>query len=95
MFNNNATKLVDAILIFYFAFLCDPRLTHLALRNNRIGEEGARLIGSALSTVKSANKNLLALNLAFNNIGDAGAVCIAQVCIAEKVFGHSFARFFL
>ncbi|KAI7799040.1 leucine-rich repeat-containing protein 71 [Triplophysa rosa] len=53
-------------------------LTHLSLRNNCIGEEGARLIGSALSTVHSANKNLLSLNLAFNSIGDSGAVYIAQ-----------------
>lgn len=56
-------------------------MTDLSLRNNHIGEEGARLIGSALSTVHSANKNLLSLNLAFNSIGDAGAIHIAQVCI--------------
>ncbi|XP_008420704.1 leucine-rich repeat-containing protein 71 [Poecilia reticulata] len=56
----------------------DSNLTHLSLRNNQIREEGARLIGSALSTCKSANKNLLSLNLAFNNIGDAGAAHIAQ-----------------
>ncbi|XP_016119406.1 leucine-rich repeat-containing protein 71-like, partial [Sinocyclocheilus grahami] len=53
-------------------------LTDLSLRNNHIGEEGARLIGSALSTVHSANKNLLSLNLAFNSIGDAGAIHISQ-----------------
>ncbi|XP_061598273.1 leucine-rich repeat-containing protein 71 [Cololabis saira] len=53
-------------------------LTHLSLRNNRIGDEGARLIGAALSTTRSANSNLLSLNLAFNSIGDAGAVHIAQ-----------------
>ncbi|XP_051247104.1 leucine-rich repeat-containing protein 71 isoform X2 [Dicentrarchus labrax] len=56
----------------------DSTLTHLSLRNNRIGDEGARLIGSALSTTKSTNKNLLSLNLAFNSIGDAGAIHIAQ-----------------
>ncbi|CAI5691011.1 leucine-rich repeat-containing protein 71 [Oreochromis niloticus] len=56
----------------------DSVLTHLSLRNNRIGVEGARLIGSALSTARSANKNLLSLNLAFNCIGDAGAAHIAQ-----------------
>ncbi|XP_056271412.1 leucine-rich repeat-containing protein 71 isoform X2 [Pseudoliparis swirei] len=56
----------------------DSVLTHLSLRNNRMGDEGARLIGSALSTTKSANKNLLSLNLAFNSIGDAGATHIAQ-----------------
>ncbi|KAK5854914.1 hypothetical protein PBY51_005064 [Eleginops maclovinus] len=56
----------------------DSVLTHLALRNNGIGDEGARLIGSALSTTRSANKNLVSLNLAFNAIGDAGATYIAQ-----------------
>ncbi|XP_023130005.1 leucine-rich repeat-containing protein 71 [Amphiprion ocellaris] len=56
----------------------DSHLTRLSLRNNRIGDEGARLIGSALSTSRSANKNLLSLNLAFNSIGDAGAAHIAQ-----------------
>ncbi|KAG7225499.1 hypothetical protein INR49_027494 [Caranx melampygus] len=53
-------------------------LTHLSLRNNRIGDESARLIGAALSTKSSSNKNLLSLNLAFNCIGDAGATHIAQ-----------------
>lgn len=55
------------------------RLTDLSLRNSRIGEEGARLIGSALSTVHAANNTLLSLNLAFNSVGDAGANHIAQV----------------
>ncbi|XP_036001183.1 leucine-rich repeat-containing protein 71 isoform X1 [Fundulus heteroclitus] len=63
---------------FHLLLSEDSNLTHLSLRNNRIGEEGARLIGSALSTTKSANKNLLSLNLAFNNVGDAGAAHIAQ-----------------
>ncbi|XP_034066346.1 leucine-rich repeat-containing protein 71 isoform X2 [Gymnodraco acuticeps] len=63
----------------YHLLLCeDSVLTHLSLRNNRIGDEGARLIGSALSTTRSANKNLVSLNLAFNAIGDAGATHIAQ-----------------
>ncbi|XP_034401224.1 leucine-rich repeat-containing protein 71 isoform X2 [Cyclopterus lumpus] len=56
----------------------DSALTHVSLRNNRMGDEGAQLIGSALSTTRSANKNLLSLNLAFNSIGDAGATHIAQ-----------------
>ncbi|KAM4725176.1 leucine-rich repeat-containing protein 71 [Anableps anableps] len=63
---------------FHLLLSEDSVLTHLSLRNNRIGDDGARLIGSALSTSKSANKNLLSLNLAFNNIGDAGAAHIAQ-----------------
>ncbi|XP_029370669.1 leucine-rich repeat-containing protein 71 [Echeneis naucrates] len=53
-------------------------LTHLSLRNNQIGDESARLLGAALSTSKSSNKNLLSLNLAFNSIGDVGAAHIAQ-----------------
>ncbi|XP_019958080.2 leucine-rich repeat-containing protein 71 isoform X2 [Paralichthys olivaceus] len=56
----------------------DSVLTHLSLRNNQIGDNTARLIGSALSTSISSNKNLLSLNLAFNCIGDAGAAHIAQ-----------------
>ncbi|XP_039978198.1 leucine-rich repeat-containing protein 71 [Xiphias gladius] len=56
----------------------DSTLNHLSLRNNRIGDEGARLIGSALSTTRSSNKNLLSLNLAFNSICDAGAAHIAK-----------------
>ncbi|XP_072530769.1 leucine-rich repeat-containing protein 71 [Salminus brasiliensis] len=56
----------------------DSMVAHLSLRNNHIGEEGARLIGSALSTAHSANKTLLTLNMAFNSIGDRGAIYIAQ-----------------
>uniref|UniRef100_A0A672YVE0 Uncharacterized protein n=1 Tax=Sphaeramia orbicularis TaxID=375764 RepID=A0A672YVE0_9TELE len=63
----------------YHLLLCeDSIVTHLSLRNNRIGDDGAHLIGSALSTTRSANRNLLSLNLAFNSIGDAGAAYIAQ-----------------
>ncbi|XP_035038949.2 leucine-rich repeat-containing protein 71 isoform X3 [Hippoglossus stenolepis] len=57
----------------------DSVLTHLSLRNNRMGDTSARLIGSLLSTTRTSNKNLLSLNLAFNSIGDAGAAHIAQV----------------
>ncbi|XP_062846140.1 leucine-rich repeat-containing protein 71 isoform X2 [Trichomycterus rosablanca] len=63
-------------------------ITHLSLRNNRIGEEGARLIGSALSTACSANKNLLSLNMAFNSIGDAGAIHIAQGLRFNRTLMH-------
>uniref|UniRef100_A0A3B3Z7D5 Uncharacterized protein n=1 Tax=Periophthalmus magnuspinnatus TaxID=409849 RepID=A0A3B3Z7D5_9GOBI len=56
----------------------DSLINRLFLRNNQIGDEGARLIGSALSTTKTANKNLLFLNLAFNCIGNAGAAYLAQ-----------------
>ncbi|XP_030267788.1 leucine-rich repeat-containing protein 71 isoform X3 [Sparus aurata] len=64
---------------FHLLLSEDSMLTHLSLRNNQIGDEGARLIGSALSTLRSANKSLLSLNLAFNSIGDAGAEHIAQI----------------
>ncbi|XP_036948560.1 leucine-rich repeat-containing protein 71 isoform X5 [Acanthopagrus latus] len=63
---------------FHILLSENSMLTHLSLRNNQIGDEGARLIGSALSTLSSANKSLLSLNLAFNSIGDAGAEYIAQ-----------------
>ncbi|KAJ3609766.1 hypothetical protein NHX12_024277 [Muraenolepis orangiensis] len=63
---------------FHLLMSKDSTLTHLSLRNNRIGEEGARLIGSALSTTTTTNRNLVSLNLAFNSIGDAGAAHIAQ-----------------
>uniref|UniRef100_A0A1A8PY60 Leucine rich repeat containing 71 n=1 Tax=Nothobranchius rachovii TaxID=451742 RepID=A0A1A8PY60_9TELE len=63
---------------FHLLFTESCVLTQLHLRCNRIGDEGARLIGSALSTPTSANKNLVYLNLAFNWIGDAGAAHIAQ-----------------
>ncbi|KAM9776712.1 leucine-rich repeat-containing protein 71 isoform 3-T3 [Syngnathus typhle] len=53
-------------------------LTHLNLRNNRIEDEGARLLGAALSTGTSANWNLTSLNLSFNRIGDVGAGHIAK-----------------
>ncbi|XP_015229184.1 PREDICTED: leucine-rich repeat-containing protein 71 [Cyprinodon variegatus] len=66
-------------LSFHHLLSEDSKFTQVSLRNNRIGDEGARLIGSALSTIKSANKNLLWLNLAFNNIGDEGAAHIAKI----------------
>lgn len=49
-----------------------------------MGDEGARLIGSALSTASSTNKKLLALNLSFNSIGDEGATHIAQVLHLDR-----------
>ncbi|XP_075867737.1 leucine-rich repeat-containing protein 71 isoform X2 [Nelusetta ayraudi] len=64
--------------VYYKMISADTPLTHLSLRCNQIGDEGARLIGLALSNTTSANKNLLSLNLAFNSIGDAGAAHIAK-----------------
>ncbi|KAJ8378606.1 hypothetical protein AAFF_G00238180 [Aldrovandia affinis] len=63
---------------FHLLMAEDSKLVHLSLRNNRIGEEGARLIGRALSTPRTANGSLLSLNLTFNPLGDAGAEHIAK-----------------
>uniref|UniRef100_A0A8C6WEJ0 Leucine-rich repeat-containing protein 71 n=1 Tax=Neogobius melanostomus TaxID=47308 RepID=A0A8C6WEJ0_9GOBI len=63
---------------YYLLLSEDSVITRLFLRSNEIGDEGARLIGSALSTAKTSNKNLQFLNLAFNCIGDAGAAYLAQ-----------------
>ncbi|XP_064204675.1 leucine-rich repeat-containing protein 71 isoform X3 [Anguilla rostrata] len=63
---------------FHLLMAEDSKLAHLSLRNNRIGEEGARLIGGALSTARGANKSLQSLNLTFNAIGDCGAQHIAK-----------------
>ncbi|KAM9823641.1 leucine-rich repeat-containing protein 71 [Neosynchiropus ocellatus] len=63
----------------YHLLLSDEcALTHVRLRNNQISDEGAALIGCALSTPKATNKTLLSLSLAFNNIGDVGAEHIAK-----------------
>ncbi|KAM9434129.1 leucine-rich repeat-containing protein 71 [Clarias gariepinus] len=65
----------------------DSMISHLSLRNNRIGEDGARLIGLALS------KNLRSLSLAFNAIGDAGAIHIAQgLCHNHTLLNLSLAN---
>ncbi|KAF7664801.1 hypothetical protein LDENG_00164810 [Lucifuga dentata] len=64
--------------VYHLLLSGDSLLSHLSLRNNRIGDEGAHVIGSALSTTRTTNMNLLSLNLAFNCIGDAGAAYIAQ-----------------
>ncbi|KAF7686293.1 hypothetical protein HF521_015655 [Silurus meridionalis] len=50
----------------------DSLIAHLSLRNNHIGEDGARLISLALC------KSLLSLNLAFNAVGNVGATYLAQ-----------------
>nr|XP_004667173.2 leucine-rich repeat-containing protein 71 isoform X1 [Jaculus jaculus] len=56
----------------------DSTITHLSLRNNDIDDRGAQLLGQALSTLHSCNRNLVSLNLAFNHIGDKGAGFIAD-----------------
>ncbi|XP_072350616.1 leucine-rich repeat-containing protein 71, partial [Scyliorhinus torazame] len=56
----------------------DSPFQHLTLRNNLIDDEGAKLIGEALSTIKRANKMVLSINLSFNHITDIGAIHIAN-----------------
>ncbi|XP_061461608.1 leucine-rich repeat-containing protein 71 isoform X3 [Rhineura floridana] len=53
-------------------------LGHLCLRSNEIDDEGAFLIGQALSSLKSSNKNLISINLSYNHITDVGAGYIAN-----------------
>uniref|UniRef100_A0A8D0G820 Leucine rich repeat containing 71 n=1 Tax=Sphenodon punctatus TaxID=8508 RepID=A0A8D0G820_SPHPU len=54
------------------------RLAHVSLRNNSIDDETAKLIGQALSTLKSSNKSLVSINLSYNHITDLGAGYIAE-----------------
>ncbi|XP_055553190.1 LOW QUALITY PROTEIN: leucine-rich repeat-containing protein 71 [Falco cherrug] len=54
------------------------RLVHLSLRNNRIGDEDARLIGKGLSTLSPSGRSLASLILSFNRISDLGAAYIAR-----------------
>ncbi|XP_069460656.1 leucine-rich repeat-containing protein 71 isoform X1 [Ambystoma mexicanum] len=56
----------------------DPTITNLVLRNNKIDDEAASLIGETLSNVKITNKALVSLNLSYNHIGDKGAGSIAE-----------------
>ncbi|XP_060676729.1 leucine-rich repeat-containing protein 71 isoform X2 [Hemiscyllium ocellatum] len=56
----------------------DSPFQNLTLRNNKIDDAGAKLIGEALSTIKKSNKTLMTLNLSFNHITDVGAGYIAD-----------------
>ncbi|XP_077446704.1 leucine-rich repeat-containing protein 71 isoform X4 [Stigmatopora argus] len=66
-------KMISSMAILHTIYL-----THLNLRNNRIEDEGVRLLASGLSTSRSANRSLISLNLSFNYIGDVGAGYIAK-----------------
>ncbi|XP_048476242.1 leucine-rich repeat-containing protein 71 [Rhincodon typus] len=57
----------------------DSQFQNLTLRNNKIDDAGAKLIGEALSTIKKSNKTVITLNLSFNHITDEGAGYIADV----------------
>uniref|UniRef100_A0A8C4V256 Leucine rich repeat containing 71 n=1 Tax=Falco tinnunculus TaxID=100819 RepID=A0A8C4V256_FALTI len=56
----------------------DSPLVHLSLRNNRIGDEDARLIGKGLSMLSPSGRSLASLILSFNRISDLGAAYIAR-----------------
>ncbi|KAM5256921.1 leucine-rich repeat-containing protein 71 [Ctenodactylus gundi] len=56
----------------------DSTIAHLSLRNNGINDQGAQLLGQALSTLHSCNRTLVSLNLGFNHIGDEGAGYLAD-----------------
>ncbi|XP_060125484.1 leucine-rich repeat-containing protein 71 isoform X2 [Zootoca vivipara] len=56
----------------------ETNLAHVSLRSNEIDDEAALLIGQALSTLKSSNKNLASINLSYNHITDVGAGYIAN-----------------
>ncbi|XP_065430275.1 leucine-rich repeat-containing protein 71 isoform X4 [Chrysemys picta bellii] len=64
---------------FYRLIGEESTLAHVSLRNNNIGDADAKLIGQALSTLKSSNKSLVSLTLSFNHISDLGAGYIAEV----------------
>ncbi|XP_065714028.1 leucine-rich repeat-containing protein 71 [Patagioenas fasciata] len=63
---------------FHVLMGSDSTLVHLSLRNNGIGDAGARLIGQSLSRPGSANRSLASLVLSFNRISDLGASHIAE-----------------
>ncbi|KAM9294556.1 leucine-rich repeat-containing protein 71 [Gastrophryne carolinensis] len=56
----------------------DLMLSDLSLRNNRIDDDGAVLIGQSLRSLSSTNKTLVSLVLSYNHIGNRGAAQIAQ-----------------
>ncbi|XP_063173233.1 leucine-rich repeat-containing protein 71 [Candoia aspera] len=63
---------------FYKLVSEESSLAHLSLRNNNIDNRAALLIGQALSSLHSTNKNLVSINLSYNHIGDAGATHLAN-----------------
>ncbi|XP_075047958.1 leucine-rich repeat-containing protein 71 [Mixophyes fleayi] len=63
---------------YYKLISDDLALAHISLRNNQIDDEGARLIGQAVRSLKMTNKNLVSLVLSYNHITDLGAGYIAQ-----------------
>ncbi|XP_015285039.1 PREDICTED: leucine-rich repeat-containing protein 71 [Gekko japonicus] len=56
----------------------ESTLAHVSLRNNDIDDEAVALIGQALSSLRTANKTLVSINLSYNHITDAGAASLAN-----------------
>ncbi|XP_018420872.1 PREDICTED: leucine-rich repeat-containing protein 71 [Nanorana parkeri] len=63
---------------YYKLISDDLAFSHISLRNNKINDEGARLISQALQSLKMTSKNLASLVLSYNHITDKGASDIAQ-----------------
>ena len=55
------------------------------IENNKIEVEGIKTITEALKKV-SPKKGKLALNFAWNKIGDEGAKCLAEIIPLEKIY---------
>ena len=62
------------------AIATNTTLKRLYLYNNKISDEGAKLLANALKK----NNTLEGLDLSENNIGDDGARCIAEVLAVNK-----------
>lgn len=60
-------------------------MAHLSLRNNCMDDQAVLLIGQALSSLRSSNKNLVSINLSYNHITDVGATHLANVRLLGKV----------
>ncbi|XP_032089765.1 leucine-rich repeat-containing protein 71 isoform X3 [Thamnophis elegans] len=56
----------------------ESSLAHLSLRNNCMDDQAVLLIGQALSSLRSSNKNLVSINLSYNHITDVGATHLAN-----------------
>ncbi|KAM3824771.1 leucine-rich repeat-containing protein 71 isoform 2-T2 [Vipera latastei] len=63
---------------FYKLLSEESSLAHLSLRNNCIDDQAVLLIGQALSSLRSSNKNLATINLSYNHITDVGATHLAN-----------------
>lgn len=73
------------------ALLFLSSLAHLSLRNNCMDDQAVLLIGQALSSLRSSNKNLASINLSYNHITDVGATHLANVRpLGKGVWGSAW-----